>query len=80
MHDGCSASFGAAGEVIDKVRMMGFSDQFLPVPLEISCGGCGKTFEMQTFESSCPGCGAVHGVTPCHCFDPGSVASVEKGY
>jgi hypothetical protein len=77
MHDGCSASFGSAREVIEKVRMMGFADQYLPVPIQIHCGSCGEAFEMETFENSCPGCGALHGVTPCHSFDPGSVVYLQ---
>jgi hypothetical protein len=79
MHDGCSASFGAANEVVDKVRMMGFADQFLPVPLQIVCRGWSREFEMETFEAECPGCGAIHAVTPCHAFDPANVVSTASG-
>ena len=49
MHDGCSASFTSGKQVVDKVRMMGFSDGALPLPLPIKCE-CGTTFEMEYFE------------------------------
>ena len=37
----------------DKVRMMGFAEQFLPIPLQVTCGECQKEFEMETFEFLC---------------------------
>ncbi len=80
MHDGCSGSFDNAKAVVDKVRMMGFSEQYLPVPLQITCGSCGSEFEMETFEFKCPDCGSVHAVTPCHAFDPANVMAAEAGY
>ncbi len=80
MHDGCSGSFGDGKEVVDKIRMMGFAAQYMPVPLQLDCRVCGKEFEMETFESRCPHCEAVHGVTPCHAFDPANVMSAGKDY
>ncbi|MDD2457778.1 MAG: hypothetical protein PHQ83_04665 [Eubacteriales bacterium] len=79
MHDGCSGSFGDGKQVVDKVRMMGFSNQPMPVPLPITCD-CGETFDMETFEAVCPRCGMVFGVTPCHAFDPSNVAAAGVGY
>lgn len=80
MHEGCSGDFSDGKAIVDKVRMMGFSPQPLPIPLPISCVQCGKPFEMATFETECPDCGAVHGVTPCHAFDPINVKSAGIGY
>ncbi|MDC7233857.1 MAG: hypothetical protein PQJ58_11560 [Spirochaetales bacterium] len=80
MHDGCSGSFTDGKQVVDKIRMMGFADQFMPMPMTVACRVCDKDFEMETFEAKCPACGAVHGVTPCHAFDPANVMSAGKGY
>ena len=80
MHDGCSGSFTDGKEVVDKVRMMGFAGQFMPMALTIKCGVCDGSFEMATFEAKCPECGAVHAVTPCHAFDPANVMTAGKDY
>lgn len=78
-HDGCAGSFENGRQVVDKVREMGFSVQYLPVPLEIKCS-CGNEFRMDTFESVCDKCGMVHGVTPCHAFDANNVKEAGVGY
>ncbi len=80
LHDGCSGSFETGQATVDKVRAMGFADQYMPVPLEITCGECGHTFQMETFEFHCPECETVYGVVPCHAFDPANVASAGKNY
>lgn len=80
MHEGCSGDFQTGKEVADKVRMMGFSTQYMPMPLTIECEGCKKTFEMETFEDKCPDCGMVHAVTPCHAFDPDNVRAAGIDY
>jgi len=80
MHDGCSGSFSDGKQVVDKIRMMGFAPQPLPMPLQVECGNCGISFEMENFESNCPDCSAVHGVTPCSAFDPANVKSAGIGY
>ena len=80
MHEGCSGSFENGRQVVDKVRMMGFADQYMPVSMQIPCGNCETVFEMETFEASCPKCGAIHAVTPCHAFDPANVLSAGVGY
>ncbi len=80
MHDGCSGSFEDGKQVVDKVRMMGFAEQFMPVPLEVTCKECGKEFEMETFECKCSHCGSVHAVTPCHAFEASNVESAGIGY
>lgn len=73
MHEGCSGEFNSGKEVVNKVRMMGFATQPMPMPMNIECKACNKPFEMITFEHACPECGAIHGVTPCHAFDPENV-------
>lgn len=73
MHDGCGGSFANGQQVVAKLRMMGFSQGFLPTPFEIDCHHCHKPITMTTFEFACPHCGAVHGVTPCHSHSPSSV-------
>ena len=80
MHDGCSASFSSGKEVVDKVRQMGFADQFLPVPMSIDCSNCSTTFEMKSFESKCDSCGMVYAVTPCHAFDSENVLAAGINY
>ncbi|MGX9416905.1 hypothetical protein ACXJY6_03120 [Vibrio sp. RC27] len=80
MHDGCSAEFEDGKAVVDKVRMMGFSEQSMPIAMTLDCKGCRTQFEMETFEAQCPECGAVHAVTPCHAFDPDNVQSAGVGY
>lgn len=78
-HEGCSGSFDNGKEVVDKVRMMGFSSQPMVMPLEIKCT-CGETFDMETFEDKCPCCGMVYGVTPCHAFDRSNVMAAGIDY
>lgn len=80
MHEGCSGSFESGKQLVDKVRSMGFANQPMPMPLNIDCKECGKTFEMNTFEDKCPTCGMVYGVTPCHAFDPDNVVAAGKDY
>lgn len=79
-HEGCSGTFENGKQVVDKVRMMGFAAQPMPMPLEIKCKECGKTFEMVTFEDQCPHCHMVYGVTPCHAFDPENVQPAGIDY
>ncbi len=79
MHEGCSGSFNDGKQMVDKVRMMGFSEQYMPMPLQIGCS-CGENFEMETFEGVCPKCGMVFGVTPCHAFDPDNVMAAGIKY
>lgn len=76
-HEGCTGSFENGQQIVAKVRMMGFSMQFLPVPLEKKCE-CGDTFEMVTFEDKCPSCGMTFAVTPCHAHDPENVMAAGK--
>lgn len=79
MHDGCSGLFKNGQQVVDKVRLMGFSDGALPIPHEIKCE-CGTSFTMEFFEDKCPNCGMVFGVTPCSCHDPNLVQAAGKEY
>ncbi len=80
MHDGCTGSFTNGKQIVDKVRFMGFAPQPLPMPMNIECDNCGKTFEMTTFEDKCPECNMVFGVTPCHAFDPDNVKAAGIDY
>lgn len=79
MHDGCSGSFQSGKEVVNKVRMMGFSEGALPIPMEIKCE-CGTAFTMEYFEDQCPTCNMVYGVTPCGCHDPKQVKAAGIDY
>ncbi len=67
MHNGCNGSFENGKQIVNKVRMMGFAEQPIPMPLEVKCE-CGESFEMTNFEDKCPKCNMVYGVTPCHAF------------
>ena len=78
-HGNCSGSFESGAQVVDKVRQMGFNEQNMPMPFDITCE-CGETFEMETFEAKCPKCNMVFGVTPCHAFDPSNVMPAGKNY
>jgi hypothetical protein len=80
MHDGCAGQFENGQQVVDKVRMMGFHQQPMPMPLQIHCVQCSDTFQMVRFEDRCPGCDMVYGVTPCHAFDPANVMAAGIGY
>lgn len=80
MHQGCDGSFGGGTQVVDKLRMMGFSAMALPGAVRLVCEGCGGVFAMQTLECSCPSCGMVYGVTPCHAHDPRSIQAAGVGY
>lgn len=77
MHDGCSGKFENGKEVLDKVRMMGFSEQLMPVPAYIQCVDCGDSFTMDTFEYRCS-CGMTYAVTPCHAFDAANIMAAGK--
>jgi rubrerythrin len=80
MHDGCSGQFASGKSVVDKLRMMGFSQGELGAPLRLTCKHCGAAMTMTTFEFACPGCGAVHGVTPCHSHAAEFVQCAGPGY
>ena len=76
-HEGCTGSFENGQQILQKVRMMGFAMQFLPIPVKKECE-CGESFEMVTFETECPGCGMLYAVTPCHAHDPDSIMPAGK--
>ncbi|MCK5005607.1 MAG: hypothetical protein KAS21_10980 [Candidatus Aminicenantes bacterium] len=80
MHDGCSGSFDNGKQMADKVRMMGFNIQSMPMPLNIKCENCETDFEMETFEDKCPDCNMVYAVTPCSAFDPANVKAAGIDY
>jgi len=80
MHDGCSGTFSSGKETVDKVRMMGFAEQPLPLAIEFECEECKATIEMITFETKCPHCNMVYGVVPCHAFDSENIQAAGKDY
>ncbi len=80
MHDGCTGPSSDGKMVVNKVRMMGFNKQPMPIPLEITCANCGEDFSMLCFEAACPKCEMVHGVTPCSATDPAKVKAAGIGY
>ncbi len=80
MHDGCAGSFENGMQVVDKIRTMGFNEQLIPMPFDITCSECEVVFEMTTFEAKCPKCNMVYGVTPCHAFDSENVMPAGKNY
>jgi Zn finger protein HypA/HybF involved in hydrogenase expression len=77
MHDGCSGTFDNGLQVLEKVRMMGFSMGMMPVPAQFTCE-CGQPLMMDTFEYQCPICGMVYAVTPCHAFDVENIQAAGK--
>ncbi len=79
MHEGCEGSLGNGGQIVNKLRQMGFSQTPLPVPAEINCA-CNSTFTMSTMEGRCDNCGMVYGVTPCHANDPANIEAAGINY
>ncbi len=79
MHGGCSGGEMTGQQSVDKLRMMGFSEGALPIPVDIKCE-CGNTFLMDTFESKCPKCNMVYGVTPCSSHDPSKIKPAGIDY
>lgn len=78
MTESCTGKFETGKETLDKVRMMGFSKQYLAMPLNIECEECNKEFEMLTHEDKCPHCDMIYAVTPCHAFDADNVKAAGK--
>ncbi|MFZ4464985.1 MAG: hypothetical protein ACOYN5_14150 [Bacteroidales bacterium] len=79
-HEGCSGSFSNGKMMADKVRQMGFNEQWMPMPFELECENCQTKFLMERFESHCPECNMVYAVTPCHAFDPVHIMAAGIGY
>ena len=80
MHDGCTGPTTDGKTMVNKVRMMGFAGQPMPMPLEITCSNCDHAFSMMTFESACPECRMVYGVTPCSASDANKVKAAGIDY
>ena len=80
MHDGCNGSFEDGKQVVDKVRMMGFNVQPMPVAAIFDCHNCGEQITMTTMEYKSPHCGMVYGVTPCHAFDISNIQAAGIDY
>ncbi len=80
MHQGCDGGFGSGTQIVDKLRMMGFSRMAMPEETPLVCEGCGTVFQMATLEDHCPSCGMTYGVTPCHATDRGSIKAAGVDY
>lgn len=80
MHEGCTGSFENGKMVVDKVRMMGFTEMVMPSTTMLKCVECGDQFEMTHLESKCPNCGMVYGVTPCSTADPTKIMAAGIDY
>ena len=80
MHAGCSSNFLNGQQVADKVRMMGFEDMPVAIPLGIVCVNCNKNFVMRTMLARCPNCDMVYSVTPCHSDNSENVKPAGIGY
>ncbi len=78
MHEGCSGKFESGLQVVQKIRMMGFAGQMMPVPAIFECKDCTETITMTTFEYMCPNCDMVYAVTPCHAFDVENIMAAGK--
>lgn len=77
--DGCDAVLDSGKQVVDTVRVKGFSKGVMDTPHSIDCE-CGTTFLMKYFEVKCPTCAMVYGVTPCHSHDKENVKAAGKDY
>ena len=80
MHDGCAGHFGNGKQIADKVRMMGYAQMAIPVPLDLVCENCDGAFSMDTMVAKCPACNMVYAVTPCHANDAGQVMAAGIDY
>lgn len=80
MHEGCTGSFDNGKMVVDKIRMMGFDKNIMPVKTIIKCAECKNQFEMTHLETKCPHCDMVYGVTPCSTTDPSKIMAAGKDY
>ncbi|MGA1863171.1 hypothetical protein OWM07_09820 [Deferribacter thermophilus] len=80
MHEGCSGIFENGKQIVDKLRAMGFSNQYMPIPMKKVCENCNTEFVMETFEARCPNCNMTYGVTPCHAYDPENIKAAGINY
>ncbi len=78
MHEGCTGKYENGLQVIQKLRMMGYNSQTMPMPAVFDCKDCNETITMTTFEFKCPHCEMVYGVTPCHASDVNSIMAAGK--
>lgn len=46
MHDGCSGKFENGKQVVEKLRMMGFNEQLMPIPAQFICEECNNEITM----------------------------------
>lgn len=78
MHEGCTGSSTNGLEVLQKVRMRGFSKKAMPQVASFDCHDCQEQVNMSTFEFTCPSCGLIYAVTPCSASDVSKIQSAGK--
>ncbi len=79
MSDSCASNYKNGKQIVDKLRMMGYSEGALPLALDVKCS-CGAKFQMEFFEDKCQKCGMIFGILPCHSHDPLEVKSAGIDY
>ncbi len=77
MHDGCNGTMTDGLQVLQKVRMMGFNKNQLPMVHKFECESCKEEVAMATIEHQCS-CGMVYAVTPCGANDPSKIRAAGK--
>lgn len=75
----CGGAFDTGREILAKIRLMGFAEKPVDLPLTVFCGECNRAFPMVTFETACPHCGMVYAVTPCQAFSSENVKPAGLG-
>lgn len=78
MHEGCTGSSKNGLEVLQKVRMRGFSTKAMPQVMSFDCHECEANVQMSTFEYECPSCGLIYAVTPCSASDVSRIQAAGK--
>ena len=78
MHDGCTGASGDGLQMLQKIRMKGFSNKAMPAVTKFTCSSCENEVEMTTLEFKCPTCDMVYAVTPCSAMDPTRIRPAGK--
>lgn len=83
-HDTGAGPFAEGRDLVEFVAQAhGGGLRRQPIPnggLEVSCGGCGAHFVLDTYVGSCPTCGGVHAVSPPRANDPANVQFAGDGF
>lgn len=78
MHDGCTGASGDGLQMLQKIRMKGFSNKAMPAVAKFTCESCEAVVEMTTLEYKCPSCDMVYAVTPCSAADVSRIRPAGK--